>query len=322
MAESFSVVNTPRRVTARRGLPLGVFAWLAVGVATLFSAVVFHERDLAWLATAPLGMALFLWLFREPRFELHLGETSLAVNAGLPIAYESITRVRPLNDIAQTPEAFSILVRHAAGQTLIPAALDIPSKELFAWLQRQAPPYVLQVNPRLNEYLTAQEALYGNRIAIFVGETRSSEHNHRRLVKAILATALVCAIAGIAAYASGAGQDGSLVLGIIATAIFIVIGLFTLLALSRAQPLNYEAAGLIITPAGLAMVQGDLAGELRWEEIRSAKLSSGTVAVARNQQVRGPCIHLSVQGATIQIADIYHEPVSQIYAAIQRLRTV
>jgi hypothetical protein len=312
----------PRRIVARRRLPLGAMAWLAVGLVTVACAAALPQRDLAWLSVAPLSLALFVWYFREPRFELQLDASTLAVNAGPPVTYESITRVRPLGDPTTTPATFPIVVRHAGGEFIIPHRLDVPSQELLAWLRAKAPPYVLQINPRLNEFLAAQESLYGDRMAIYVGETRAPERKYWRPVQAFLAAALVTAVAGIAAYASGLATDHVLVLGLVALVSFVVTGLFALLNLSRSQTYDAQPAGLIITPAGMAMIQGDLAGELRWEEIRSAKLSRGAVAVGPKQQVRGACIHLAVAGATIQIADIYHEPVSHIYASIQRLRSV
>lgn len=317
MAEVF-----PRRIVARRDFRVGIWIWLALGIAAVGTALYFRQRDLGWLAVWPLALAFFLWFFRERTFELQLGDSSLALSDGRSIAYEHIERVRTLGDSAKNPGAFPIFVRHTGGHFTIPAKLDTPSSDLLAWLQQKAPPYVLQINSRLHEYLTAQESLYGNRIAIYVGETKQPEVKHWGLAKAVVFASLVCAVAAFAAYATGAGSDGSMIIGVVSAIVFIVGAIGTFLSYSRSQPRQIESAGLVVSPAGLAMVQGDLAGELRWEEIRSAKLSKGMVAVGGSQQVQGACIRLTVAGATIQIADIYHEPISHIYASIERLRSV
>ncbi|HEY2415864.1 MAG TPA: hypothetical protein VGI40_26725, partial [Pirellulaceae bacterium] len=125
------------------------------------------------------------------------------------------------------------------------------------------------------------------------------------------------------AYCSDIRNDGALILSIISIVTFVVTGLIALVISNRSHTgVNVEAAGLVVSPGGLAMIQGDLVGELRWEEIRSAKLTKGAVVLGKNRQFHGACIQLVVEGTKIPIADIYHEPVSQIYNSIMRLRAV
>ncbi len=190
-------------------------------------------------------------------------------------------------------------------------------------MKAQAPPYVLQLDPRLDEYLKRQVDLFGNQVALYVGESAVSVTRYWALAKAILATAAAGGVLGFGAYASGLGNDGALILGVISAVIFVVTGLLALVAHSRSDGGQHvETAGLIVSPGGLAMIQGELVGELRWEEIRSAKLAKGMIKFSRKHQFSGQCVHLTVAGATILIADIYHEPVSTIYASIQRLKSV
>ncbi|HEY2413294.1 MAG TPA: hypothetical protein VGI40_13675, partial [Pirellulaceae bacterium] len=270
MAETF-----PRRVVGKRRFALGFWAWLAAGLGLLASAAISRQSEFAWLAVFPLLLAVTLKAFSEGLFEMQLSETSLAISEGRPISFDSIVRVKALSGNSKLPaSSFPILIRHAAGHFVIPAKVDHPSTELLAFLRAQAPAYVLQLDPRLNEFLAKQEELFGDRVAIYVGENVTIEESHWSVVKAILATSFVCSVGGIAAYASGLGNDGALILGIISIVTFVVTGLITLIVHSRSHGAkNVETAGLVVSPGGLAMIQGDLIGELRWEEIRSAKLS-------------------------------------------------
>jgi hypothetical protein len=295
-----------------------------VGLALIACAATFRQSELAWLATFPLLLAMTLKGFSEGPFEMQLAESSLAINDGRPIPFDSIVRVKALSNSPKMPASeFPILVRHAAGHFVIPGQIDFPSPDLLAFLRAQAPAYVLQLDPRLNEFLTKQEEEFGDSVAVYVGENVAVAESYWGVVKAVLVTSFFCCVAGLTAGASGIGNDGALILGVISIVAFVVTGLIALAVHSRTQGrTNVETAGLVVSPGGLAMIQGDLKGELRWEEIRSAKLSKGAVALGRNKQFHGACIQLVVEGATIQIADIYHEPVSQIYDRIMRLRSV
>jgi hypothetical protein len=99
-------------------------------------------------------------------------------------------------------------------------------------------------------------------------------------------------------------------------------GWFALLAwlLGNGKPRSikrWRQASLVISPQGLALVQGDMQGELRWDEVRdvrirrrdrsSFELSSGTA---------GPGILLRVEGATVSIADLYDRPLVIIHQNI------
>jgi hypothetical protein len=179
------------------------------------------------------------------------------------------------------------------------------------------------LDTRLHEYLAKQEQQFGDLVAIYVGEHAAAQQSYWGVIKAVLMTSLLCSVIGFGGYASPWGNDGAMILGTISVIAFAATGLMSLVSSSNSvSSEQVEAAGLVVSPGGLAMIQGDLAGELRWEEIRSAKLSKGAVALGRNKQFRGECIQVVVDGATILIADIYHEPLSQIYANIQRLRSV
>jgi hypothetical protein len=87
---------------------------------------------------------------------------------------------------------------------------------------------------------------------------------------------------------------------------FIIAGMMTLhMWLSaRGKKAGRTRSGrqssLVICPDGLALCQGDLVGQLRWDEIRS-------IRIVRTQ------IQLKLEGAEINISDIYDRPLPLIH---------
>ena len=69
---------------------------------------------------------------------------------------------------------------------------------------------------------------------------------------------------------------------------------------------------LVIGPAGIALTQGDLFGELRWAEVRTAKL------VLPSSQSRRRRIRLQVEGAHVEVLDLYNGPLDEIFNRIDQ----
>jgi hypothetical protein len=79
---------------------------------------------------------------------------------------------------------------------------------------------------------------------------------------------------------------------------------------------NWREASLVIGPLGLAVVQGDLKGEMRWGELRQLHMKAPRFAAYANRMKLGPGIRLVVEGATIVIADLYDRPLRVIHQRI------
>jgi hypothetical protein len=74
---------------------------------------------------------------------------------------------------------------------------------------------------------------------------------------------------------------------------------------------NWRESGLVICPEGLALVRGDMRGELRWDELRDVCYRQKPGFFSPGSQLKG--IHLVVAGATITIADLYDRPLDVIH---------
>lgn len=131
---------------------------------------------------------------------------------------------------------------------------------------------------------------------------------------AIVLSAVAWLIWGIAQ-----GQEGWIVGGSFG---LIFGGLFALLSwLSGRQNLGavrkWRQAGVVVAPDGLALVQGELVGELRWDEVRDVKFGKSSTSfqfTTTAQPLRG--IVLKVEGAIIVIADLYDRPLALIHQNI------
>src|SRR5207249_1632599 len=67
---------------------------------------------------------------------------------------------------------------------------------------------------------------------------------------------------------------------------------------------GWQKAGLVISPVGIALSQGDLKGEMRWDELRDMKLKTAPHRFQYSDNPFGWGILLWFEGAQISIADL------------------
>jgi hypothetical protein len=86
----------------------------------------------------------------------------------------------------------------------------------------------------------------------------------------------------------------------------------------RTRVKNWDKACLVICPGGFALVQGPLKGEMRWEELKKIQVREKSSFASGTEH--GPGMVLTVAGASILIADIYHRPIGYIHELIEDYR--
>jgi hypothetical protein len=107
--------------------------------------------------------------------------------------------------------------------------------------------------------------------------------------------------------------------------VLMVCGLIALLITfaSGSQPAairkNTETASVILCPVGLALAQPGIKGELSWDEIRDVKLRDREAKVTIGAESGMRRIDVVVDGAVIQIQDIYEHPLAVIHQRIVEL---
>ncbi|HEY7422643.1 MAG TPA: hypothetical protein VH682_00150 [Gemmataceae bacterium] len=309
----------------RPSLPLGAILWLLLAVLLDVLAAVQGNVHLAVGSLFPWLFALFLWRTRTRPFTARFTETTLEVDEPpVEVPYANLQGLlaprRPANPFKAGPRSYRIQVIHTDGVLRIPARLNVPSDEVFSFLYRQfSPSGSRDVPATLVDFLRRKEREFGRehtwtyQARAHRGQTKS----HPRLMAFFLA--LLVAGGGWLAWGIVRGQGGWIAGGIFG---LVWGGLFSFLFwLSGRQSLagvrKGRQAGLVIAPDGLALAQGDMVGQLRWDEVRDVKLGKSAASfqfTMSAQSLRG--IVIKVEGAAIVIVDVYDRPLALIYQNI------
>ena len=302
--------------SVRKGRPFSIgallFGLLVIGAVVLFLGT----RQLAILPVAifPAGIALALFLSRRPTFELRITPDWIEqVGQDKRWRYEDLQGVfRP-----RTPRLSPGYVFHAGGFLTIPEDTDPPVDALVYFLETQ--PMRADENPSaaadLAEYVKTQETLYGrDQVWVFrprleFGPTRDGIVG-RAVGIAITLTAVLWMFCGAVVDAGwlAAGMI-ALVVGVFLTVLFSVIRLR-----SAPRVKNWERSCLVVSPGGCALTQGDLRGELKWNQLKNITYNKRADFFTGQ---KGLLLH--IDGATVQIANIYHRPLSYIQELITDL---
>jgi hypothetical protein len=307
-------------ISSRAPFPWGTVFWLLVALAFASAAVVTRNIHFAIGSLLPFSLALAYFLIRPWRFEAQITTEGLEIaRPRLSLAFEAIEAVLMVGKPGRAQAALQIF--HAGGLVRIPARLNLRSDELHAFLLDQMLPSVSRPLPEeLAKYCAIQEDRYGTQ-RVFAYRARRYSIVPGRHWKA-LATFTGFALGGLAYLVAGIclGPASMPWFGA-GIAMAVIFGLFAvgfLVARPKPRTAIVRDAALVVCPRGLAMVQGDMRGELSWHEVKKIRLGrtrgffdSSVFATA----LQG--IHLDVGGATVTIADLYDKPLSLIHEQIK-----
>jgi hypothetical protein len=313
-------------ITSQPRPPLGAIFWVLAAASLDVLAAASGNIHLAVGSVLPWLVALLWWTIRERPFTARFTETALQVEEPpLEVPYADLQGLlaprRPANPFKAGPRFYAIQLIHADGVVLIPARLEVPSDEVYSFLYRQFSPSGSRAVPSaLTDYLRGSERRFGpEQVWTYRARTHLGRgKRYPRLTAFFLALTLAAAswlIWGIAE--EQAGWIGGGVIGLMFGGMFSM-----LLWLDGRRNLGsirgWRKSGLVVAPDGLALVQGDMVGELRWDEVREVKIGKGTTSFEWTRQDYLPRgIVLKVEGAVIVIADVYDRPLPLIYQNIR-----
>jgi hypothetical protein len=190
----------------------------------------------------------------------------------------------------------------------IPMDMDIESAALFAFLRSMCPEdNSRRVPAELRSFLDWQEKLFGP-ADVRVYRPRPTIAREGTAARGVLFFLGATAAGGVWMIGSAWWGQGWLAGG---GATVLLGGLLAFLCWlgSRRNALparQRQSACLIVSPGGLALIQGPLKGELKWAEVQDLKL--------RNQG-----IEIKVAGAAIQVVDGYDAGLGPIHETMRRL---
>jgi hypothetical protein len=301
-------------------------AWLFLLVAAglIGLAVVAANPHPAIGALLPLFLGIVLWSGRERSMALEFAEQTIeVVEPPSTVRYDGIEGLRapkrPRDPAKPGPRSYAIDVLHREGILRIPKYLDAASDDVFFFLHQHLTPCgARDLNPALADYLEQQINTFG---ADKVWSYRARAHfgsgaSNAGVVGGVFA---VTGILWIIAPVFGRSYDPWAVAGAAALVLGAVFLVVTTAANPKAKPpgiKKWRESGLVISPSGLAMVQGDLKGELKWAELKDVRYQPGRpyFQLTGGSPLTG--IVLVLEGAKIAIANIYDRPLRMIHERI------
>lgn len=285
---------------------LGV-AWLCSVVAASVLGYFPHA-----MAAAPIGaFGLVRWLRREQTITLELTSQGIVLDDSLDlIPYESIRSIQERQPVDSNGQ-FPIEINYRNSQIIVPSSIDHPSSELMMALTARIPePTAGYVNPSLQTYLEDQLSTFGSdRVYCFSPRERATPAPQKPFTRAISTILFITSLAwGCSAFYSDIWIIPAVIMGVFA-------GLFFLISMAKhdtvaIQAPNWKESTLLVTPAGIALMQGKLKGKLRWDEVVSLKLAE-TPKFSITPVTPG--LTVLVAGSQIVILDIYNKPLSHIH---------
>ncbi len=136
-----------------------------------------------------------------------------------------------------------------------------------------------------------------------------------------LASALV--LAGMLCLTVGAMRDKDAIAAV--GGVFVGVGIsFSVAArviwFARQSTAKLRGATLVLSPSGLALSQGEMKGEMDWEEL--VEVTTKRPFLPAFQAAWGRAARLQLQGATEFLLDIYNRPLREIVGQMQNHMTV
>jgi hypothetical protein len=285
-------------------------ACVAFGVST-------SDHEWYYAALLPAALAICFWS-ASGNYTLELTDEGIEISdPPRTIRYDDIyavrsgSKARPLSDTNPrralrllTPDGWIRLAGNFA-----PATRDL----IRSILERIPRGGSRQVPRELQEFLHEQLTTFDeDRVWSFKSVKRPRIHAWRAA-----AAGLAFIVVGIVWIVQQIGQHRDpTTLGIFG-GLFVVVGIFTLLigllvdqSAHTGTSKKLGLCGLVISPKAIAMKQGQLAGTLRWDEIRDVRFGKG-------RGIPG-AIYLHLDGALLNVLDIYDRPIQQIHELIRQ----
>jgi hypothetical protein len=304
-----------QRIESRPRFPYVAVFMLAVAGLCVVIDPAGNSLHLLIFAALPGAIGLALLIIRERGFEAEITKDGLEIGTpSLSLPYSAIEELlmpgKPGRARAE------IQVFHATGVVRIPPRLNVRSDKLFDFLLSQLLPNDVRDLPSLlADYHDEQEQRFGPE---HVFSYKARQHKAKASRNATLAIGAAGALVGAAWIAIGAilqkdftAWCGAGFLTFLLSLLVIMIAHFGGQAPNVGKLKN---SALVICPLGLALIQGDMRGELRWDELRDIRYRTKSPFVdfqLSGYQLRG--IDLKVAGATITIADVYNRPLGMIH---------
>lgn len=308
-----------RMIVSRAPYAIAV-AWLVIaallGVMTLLTGQPGFAA--AGLLPALIGVVLLLTRVPTTRFTLMPESIVFAEPRMRAVRYDELRAVVASGSKLRATAAPSVLwIHHQSKWIAIPRSCDLPFEAVVEFvLSRAGWSSRSHVTLALKEHHEQQVAAFGaDRVFHFRGMTAPPALESRRILGVSVAL-WICLVVWFAVGANPRERVGAVIGSGICGLSIVAIGALAAVTYGR-RPSELLSANLVISPAGIALSQGDVRGALAWKEliglkdvVGNARRGSFTVSSAHR------ALRLLVEGAFIDVLDVYDRPLWLIARSI------
>jgi hypothetical protein len=311
------------QVQGKGGPLFGVITWLVVGICFLVIAIMTSESAIMlWLAGPAFIMCAILLFTRERASSFELTDEGIEFHdPDLSVAYSEIEGLVAVK--RGESNQFPIAVFHSGGCRTTGSRLVPSSRRVFSAIC----PYLEEGGhrdvPEMLESIRDELVTKFGKERVFCYRGRSWKTPGARkplmwfFISMFLLSILLFGLIGLTEKERKKNKEGEPVLATAAVLLFLtgVIGSLVCVSRSRWSVKPHPNYGMIISPLGLALIQGKVRGEMEWDELLKViyPLKPGSF---RMQRLPIPGIGLKVEGSAIGIGDFYDRPLSMIHRRI------
>lgn len=310
-------------VEARSKFSIWFFIFLFITLFVIVISLVMSSYQSLLLAIPTSLCALFLWLTKTRSIHLTFNEDGIhQASPPLEIPWSSIDGVRrqfASQDFSKNiSRPYQLEIHHFGGIVLVPSqanpALETVAKALVNILPATGSREVPDV---LEDNKAAWLQTFGeDMVFTYKARRRLGISTHwpslAILLGLMLGGLIILGITIALQPKFNKGDDGAVLASLLAIFPFLLILLIYTLSVQNSganrKIKKWKNAGLVISPMGLAMTQGNMEGEMKWSEILELDF----------QKKKNMGIRIKIAGAEFQIFDLYDRPLFVIYQQMMK----
>lgn len=302
-------------IESRPGGGVLIACLLVVAVGLLAVGGVTGALGAAVAAAVPLMMAVGAFAGRPGVVRIQLDEDAVTIDPpGRTIPYADIVGLTA----AGKPGAdrFPMQVFDRRGPVYVPAALTLPSSDLFAFLvSRLSPTGDRDVPAALRGFRDEQDQKFGaDKVFTFRARRTQPIREPSLLVPVALGGTIGCLFVALVGFVvPKAVADPYLIMGFMGVFAGLSFAFLGWVSGKASEPKDRTGAGLVIGPTGIALVQGELKGKMRWDEVTAIDHPPKSRGTLHRTSKNTGGVGLLVAGAYIVIHDHFDRPAVLIY---------
>ncbi|CAN5177445.1 hypothetical protein BH11PLA2_BH11PLA2_07220 [soil metagenome] len=297
--------------------PIWAVLWGIVALAGGGVLAVTNPPHSVALMLVPMGMATGAWIAREKlwRFTVEADRLSFEQPSAFDIHYADMIAVG--QDRGGNDDSFPVLIYRSKDCIRLPRKLNVSSRDLCEFLHPQLPPQNATEPPReLEGFYREQVEKFGeDKVHLYRATTLPDPPPPPSAQRGIWLGFAAGSLLGGIALGVIAGKGDYLGGGIFGGIFFALIGALIAYAVRterRNRSGKYQDTALIISPFGIALVQEDMKGKLRWDEILAVEHPPIHRAMQASTAKSKQGIGIKVAGAYIVIKDRFDESPARI----------